>query len=74
MPMTMTKTAPLASQGKVMDEKNAVGIIIRRVELVTVAMDNIGNGWWQKIAKRKCDFWCRNVRSFSTEKTVTINT
>ena len=46
MPMTMVKSAPLASQGRVMNEKTDVGIVIRRVELVVVAMDNIGNGWW----------------------------
>ena len=36
MPMKMEKTAPLASQGKVLDEKTNVGIGTRGVELVSV--------------------------------------
>ena len=46
MSMTMVKTAPLARQGKVMNEKTDVGIGISSVELVCVVKDNIGNGRW----------------------------
>ena len=46
MSMTMVKTAPLARQGKVMNEKTDVGIGISSVELVFVVKDNIGNGRW----------------------------
>ena len=46
MPMTMAKTAPLASQEEVMNEKTDVGIGISSVELVFVVGDNIGNGRW----------------------------
>ena len=41
MPMKMAKSAPLVSQGKMLDEN-------RRVELVSVAMDNFENGRWRK--------------------------
>ena len=41
--MKMTKWAPLTSQGKMSDEKTKFGIGIRRVELVSVARDNIEN-------------------------------
>jgi len=44
--MTMVKTAPLARQGKVMNEKTDVGIGISSVELVFVVKDNVGNGRW----------------------------
>ena len=44
MPMTMVKSAPLASQGELMNGKTDVGIGIRRVELVSVARGNIENG------------------------------
>ena len=46
MSMTMVKTAPLARQGKVMNEKTDVGIGISSVELVFVVKDNVGNGRW----------------------------
>ena len=48
IPMKMVKTAPLASQGEMLDEKTNVGIGIKRVELVYVARDNIENGQWRK--------------------------
>ena len=48
MPMKMAKSAPLASQGKVLDEKTNVRIGIRRVELVSVAVDSVDNGQWRK--------------------------
>ena len=47
VPMKMAKLAPLASQGKLLDETN-VAIAIGRAELVSTAMDTIGNGRWQK--------------------------
>ena len=37
IPMKMAKSAPLASQGKVMDGKSNVGIEVRRGKLVLVA-------------------------------------
>ena len=43
MPMKMAKTTPLASQGNLFDERTNVRIGIRRVKLVSVAMDNIEN-------------------------------
>ena len=48
IPIKMAKLAPLASQGKLLDEKTNVGIGIKRVELVSIALDTIGNGRWQK--------------------------
>ena len=47
-PMKMAKSAPLASQGELLDEKTNVGIGIRRAELVSIALDTSGNGPWQK--------------------------
>ena len=44
----MAKSAPLASQGELLHEKTNVGIGIKRVELVSIALDNDGNGGWQK--------------------------
>ena len=38
------KSAPLASQGELLDGKTNVGIRIRRVELVSIALDTDGNG------------------------------
>ena len=50
MPMTMAKSAPLASQWELMDEKTDVGIGISSVELVSVAKDKIEIGrWWKKL-------------------------
>ena len=48
IPMKIVKMAPLSSQGKMLNEKTNVGIVIRRVKLVAIAIDNIGNGWWRK--------------------------
>ena len=50
MPIKMAKSAPLASQGEVMNEKTDVGIGISSVELVSAATDKIENGrWWKKL-------------------------
>ena len=46
MSIKMEKSAPLASQWKMLDEKTNVGIVIRRVELVSIARDKNENGWW----------------------------
>ena len=46
MPMVMVKTAPLTSQGELMNENTDVGIGISSVELVFVVGDNIENGRW----------------------------
>ena len=52
MPMKMAKTAPLASQGKLSDGKTNVEIVLRRVELVSLAMDTVQNGrWWKNLRK-----------------------
>ena len=52
MPMKMAKLALLVSQEKMLDERTNVGIGIKRVELVSVAMDNIENGRWGKKLKK----------------------
>ena len=39
MPMKMAKAAPLASQGKMLDEKSNVGIRISCVKFVPVAKE-----------------------------------
>ena len=54
----MANSAPLASQGKLLDEKTNVEIIIRRVELVSIAMDTIGNGRWQKELRKRNGMFC----------------
>ena len=52
-PMKMAKLAPLVSQGKMLDEKNNVGIRIRWIELVSVARNKNENGRWRKKFKKK---------------------
>ena len=48
--MKMAKSAPLASQGKMLDGKTNAVIGISRVELVLVARDKIESGrWWKKL-------------------------
>ena len=44
IPITMVNSAPLASQGELLNETSDVGIGIKRVELVLVARDKIENG------------------------------
>ena len=70
--MTMAKTAPLASQGELLKEKTDVGIGISSVESVSVAMDKIINGRWQKKLSNENVIWARrNVQQLSTKKRVT---
>ena len=48
IPITMAKTAPLASQGKIKNGKTDNGIVISSIVLVSVAMDKTGIGGWGK--------------------------
>ena len=73
--MTMAKTVPLASQGKIMNEKTDVGIGISSVELVSVARDNDRNGQcWKTVGKWIVTLNVETYVDLVLEKTVTIST